>query len=561
MRPFSDKIIRRYVDMGAWETRSLGAQFDQLVELSPEQTAVVDDPTRSSFTNGTPSRLSFRELSARVDRMATTLLDAGLVPGDVVLVQLPNTWENLAIILVCMRTGLVLSPVPVQYRGKELADIIETAHPKAVLTTTNFKGFNHADMMIKAFKDADAQVFVVEDDAPEGAKPAFGTKDVVPVRSTTSADDIMTICWTSGTEAMPKGVVRTHNNWITTGKGIVAAAGIQQGSIMLNPFPMVNMASIGGLVVTWIQTGGSLVLHHPFNLGTMLKQVDAEKVNFTVLAPTLLNRFVKEKDLLEGVDISSMRSIGVGSAPPDAWMIRAFRDDFDIAITNFFGTNEGVSLTSGAIDLPDPDLRARFFPRVGRTEVKWQNTAMNWAKSRLVDPETRKEITEAGIPGELEITGPAIFPGYYRNGEILRHAFTEDGYYRSGDSFELAEVDGKPLYYRFVGRLREIIIRGGMNISPVELDSVLSEHPDLVDAAVASYPDPDLGERVCMFVVPKPGISITKEELLAFIGDRGLARYKWPEKLVILEQLPRNALNKVVRRELEAIERAAEAAK
>lgn len=550
MKVFSDDVISNYVEMGAWERVSWGERFDNLVEQQPDRMAVVDDPRRVELTSQEPQRFTYRELAQRVDRLSQILTNAGLAKGDVVLTQLPNIWEAVALILMAARTGIIVSPTPVQYRAKELRDIIEISSPKAAITVGAFHRHDHAAMM-EGLLPSGTPLFTIGPSStgtpldldmndPNCERPALVTEP----------DDVLTLCWTSGTENQPKAVPRTHNNWLTNAFGIINGGQLPQGCVFLNPFPVVNMASIAGQLFPAIYLGGTHVLHHPFDIQTFLKQIETEKINYTIVAPALLARMAKHPEMLADTDLSSLFGLGSGSAPLDPWMVRTFQEKFGIVITNFFGSNEGVSLTSGTLDMPEPEMRALYFPRAGRPDIDWKNPAMNWSKTRIVDPDTGDEITETGKAGELQIKGPSIFPGYFRKEGLVRSGFTDDGYYCSGDLFEIVEVKGKRHYYQFVGRKREIIIRGGMNISPVEIDSLLMLHPGLTDVAVASYPDPVLGERICAFVVPRDGTNITLEDLTSFLSDNGLAKYKWPERLEIVDQLPRNSLNKVVRRTL-----------
>jgi acyl-CoA synthetase (AMP-forming)/AMP-acid ligase II len=276
-------------------------------------------------------------------------------------------------------------------------------------------------------------------------------------------------------------------------------------------------------------------------------------VNYTVAAPAILNRILKDKDTIGNMDIRSLNYLGTGSAPPDTWMMKQFQEDYGIAITNFFGSNEGTPLCAGYADVPDPEKRSKFFPRAGTGGYRWRNPAANWIKTKLVDIENGDVIDEPGRPGELAVRGPSVFPGYYRKGAFDRSVFDPDGFFYSGDLFEIQTEGDDPCYYRFVGRRKDLIIRGGMNISPVELDDLLSRHPKLLEAAVAGYPDRIMGERVCAFVVPKAGESLSFEEMTGFLNEVGIAAYKLPERLVVLDALPRNPLNKVLRHELAAM--------
>lgn len=556
MTPFPPEYTRRYVDAGAWGADTPYDLFQRNAQAEPGRLALVDDPRKTRECSiGRNLRLTYRDLEHEVFATAAALHGIGLRKGDIVVVQMPNVAELIVLYIAAARLGLILSPLPVQYREKEIADAVDIVQPAVAITIGRHRDFDHEALWRGVLVESRTPLLVWG-----AAKPAdetsletlIATADPAAIPApTASADDLFTICWTSGTEAQAKAVPRTHNNWMATGKGICDGAAMEPGDCLLNPFPAINVASIGGLVMTWLLTGGRLVLHMPFDLKVFLRQIADEAVTYSVVPPALLARLLKD-DSLDPEDLASLRSLGTGSAPPDPATLAAFQERFGIAIANFFGSNEGISLCASSWDIPDPERRAVFFPRAGRPEYTWRNRVSNWSRTRLVDVATGEEIVEPGQPGEMAIAGPTVFPGYYRAGKLDRSCFTEDGYLLTGDLFEIAEEAGDPRYYRFVGRKKEIIIRGGMNVSPVEVENILVTHPDLLEGAVAGIPDPELGERIGAFIVPREGKAPTVADFSAFLTARGLARYKHPERVVILESLPRSPLNKVLRRELRA---------
>ena len=238
------------------------------------------------------------------------------------------------------------------------------------------------------------------------------------------------------------------------------------------------------------------------------------------------------------------------SAPLPPWMIEGYEKRHGIAILNNFGSNEGMCLASGPRDVPDPALRGELFPRFGVAGYEWSNRAAAMTSTRLVDPETGERIEEPGVPGELLVKGPTLFDGYWKAPQANAEVFTQDGYFRTGDLFEIAGPPDDPRYYRFVGRCKDIIVRGGMNVSPAELDGLLAGHPDLADAAVFGAPDPVLGERIAVAVVVKPGHRVVLDDIVAFLKEKDVAVFKLPELLHVFPELPRNPLEKVLRHEL-----------
>jgi acyl-CoA synthetase (AMP-forming)/AMP-acid ligase II len=368
---------------------------------------------------------------------------------------------------------------------------------------------------------------------------------------TPDPNDCVTICWTSGTESTPKGVQRTHYDWMAMCTGTVEGPDLTDADVLLNPFPMVNMAGINGMFLPWLKVGGLLVQHHPFDLGTFLRQIEQHRATYTCAPPALLTALLHNEALLAQTDISSLRILGSGSTPLAPSLLQGWHDTYGIEIINFYGSNEGIALLGTPKDIPDPGVRAQYFPRYGVRD--WDFTMASTTLARIVDPQTGAEITEAGVPGELRISGPGVFPGYLPASGVP-DPFDEDGYLRTGDILEIAGDDLEYLHY--VDRSKDMVVRGGMKISAAELEGFIAGHPKVADVAVVAYPDDVLGERACAVVVARPGKpgeaagTVTLEEIVAYLRDLGIATFKLPERLELRDELPRNPLGKILKREL-----------
>jgi acyl-CoA synthetase (AMP-forming)/AMP-acid ligase II len=558
VRTTREDLIREYRRQGWWSDTRITDMFDAAARAVPSQLAVLDPPNRDALIGGEPLRLTFAQLADLADGYALRLLELGLGRDDILVTQLPNVAEYPAIYLAALRIGVIVSPVPMQFRRHELEQIVELTGARAALTVQSLKGAEYASSAVDLSIGRNLQVLCLGEDAPAGSKP------FTPVHLTdakraelaarvaaidVSADDVATICWTSGTEGLPKGVPRTHNHWIAISYGHFRGAGIRRGERLLNPFPLINMAAIGGCFMSWLHSAGTLILHHPLDLGVYLRQIATEKPDYAIAPPAVLNMLLKDEKMLAMVDLSSLRCIGSGSAPLDPEMIRGYQERFGIEIVNAFGSNEGMSLMSNAENAAKPEHRALLFPRYGRDDVTWERQHAQ-IRTRIVDPESGIEILEAGKPGELQITGPTVFDGYFRAPQITAQSFTADGWFRTGDLFEITGDDTPPRYYRFIGRLKQIIIRGGVKIAPEELDTILSQMPDVLEGAVSAYRDEIMGERICAVIVPKPGKTPTLDDVRAHFAQAGLALFKHPERLHVVEQLPRNSVGKVVRSDL-----------
>jgi acyl-CoA synthetase (AMP-forming)/AMP-acid ligase II len=261
----------------------------------------------------------------------------------------------------------------------------------------------------------------------------------------------------------------------------------------------------------------------------------------------VLTLLLHNEELLRDIDLRSLRAVASGSAPLVPSMVRGWQERLGIAVLNMFGSNEGVCLMSAPADFPDPEVRAQFFPRYGCDGGTWSTRVGGQLSLRLVDLETGEEITEPGRPGELRIDGPTVFAGYLP-GTTDAVPFDDQGYLRTGDVFEIA--GDRRQYLRYVDRCKDLIIRGGMTIAPVEIECLLARHPSVAETAVVGYPDPVLGEKACAVVVVRPGVEVDAEELLDHLRRFRIAPYKLPERFVFVDRLPRNPVGKVTKRSL-----------
>ena len=225
--------------------------------------------------------------------------------------------------------------------------------------------------------------------------------------------------------------------------------------------------------------------------------------------------------------------------------IAAADDRGGLARYLLYGSNEGIALLGTPKDIPDPAVRAQYFPRSGART--WSITMSRRTLARIVDPVTGAEITEAGVPGELRIKGPGVFPGYLPAGGVP-DPFDADGYLKTGD---IPEIAGDGLeYLHYVDRSKDMVIRGGMKISAAELEGFIAGHPKVADVAVVAYPDEVLGERACAVVVPRAEQTVTLEEIVAYLRGLSIATFRLPERLELRDELPRNPLGKILEREL-----------
>ncbi|RZO20984.1 MAG: (2,3-dihydroxybenzoyl)adenylate synthase [SAR92 clade bacterium] len=538
--------ISDYRERGWWGDDTLHGLLASNAKQYPDTLAVADQPNRLDLTGDEPCRLSFTELDVASDQLACQLLDRGISTGDRVIVQLPNIVELVVCYMAFSKIGAIISPVPVQYGSHELEHISATISPVAIVTLNRFGALELAKTA-ESITNGSVQLLVFGTDL--NITSTLDPEKCLQVRNhqerySTGADHILTISWTSGTTGTPKGVPRSHNMWVATARCCAEAGNYKQGDRFLNIFPLVNMASIGGFLYPALLLGCSIILHHPLDPGLYLTQLQNEKITFTIAPPMLLNQLSKSQDMWNQFDFSHLRSIGSGSAPLAPWMIETFRQQYGLEVINFYGSNEGISLFCTPMHTADSEVRATMFPRLGCGITRFDSYANRAILSKVVDTETGEMITESGHVGELLFAGATVFDGYLgtNNDEL----FSDDDYFHTGDLVELC--GDPPAFYRIAGRCKDIINRGGMKISPAEIDILLEGLPGASEVAVCAYQDDVQGEKVCACLVVEPDTDRPSlDDVIDYLLKQGLAKFKLPERIEFLDNLPRNPLGKVQR--------------
>ena len=532
----SKQRIDKLTAAGHWGHDTMHGLLESHAANQPKKLALKDQPDRESLTGHPPLELSWGETNHMVRNLAISLRAAGIGEDDKVVVQLPNIAELALVYFALSKLGAIVSPVPVQYGSHELQKIAKVLDSKFLISIDHFKDLKLAETAKAALPDL--TVISLNQDIKLDAKTPAEQDTQWPADD---ANRTITICWTSGTTGTPKGVPRSHNMWLATGRKSLAAGSYTKDEVLLNPFPLVNMAALGGFMFPTVILGCSLVLHHPINVPVFLDQLQKEKITYTLAPPALLNQLAKSEEMWNQYDFSALRAVGSGSAPLAPWMIDKFDNEYGKPVTNYYGSNEGIALYATPQSAPTPEMRASVFglPQAGDSIF-----------TKVINTETGEDIIGAGERGELLIAGATVFDGYLDHDN--EGVFNKDGYFHTGDLVEITDSDGRNC--KIVGRCKDIINRGGMKISPAELDVAIEQHASLEEAAVCSYPDERLGEKICACIVMKAGQEpLTLELVNAFLLEQGFAKFKLPERLEILDSLPRNALAKVQRFTLEDI--------
>ncbi|MGP3667730.1 MAG: class I adenylate-forming enzyme family protein [Candidatus Bathyarchaeota archaeon] len=537
--------IDKYAKEGWWDNITLIQRFKNNVKKNPKRIAVVDPPNKKDLVGYEPERVTYEKLNEMVDRAASFMLDKGIFKDCCVLVQLPNVVELVVAYLASWRASAFISPVPMQWREHELKHVCRITLPKMFIAAELFKGYTHLDMAKRLQEEFPSIKHVISFSEWRNVCKNYNIrKDLDEATLMLNANDVAIIEWTSGTEAEPKACPMTHNNWgflrfLYDGENYEGGI-LKDGDVIMNPAPLVNMTAIGVGLVPWIMCSGTFVLHHPFEPLLFVQQLISEKVNFTLAVPAVVVAILKHPAAAQ-IDLSSLRYFAQGAAPPPPWTFEELKKR-GVEPMNIWGQNEGTGLFSYEKTIPELEKRARAFPWP-RKGVKFEGVKFFEAiETKIVDVEGR-ELTKPGEVGELCMRGPFTIPCYYRQPELTRNSFDEDGFFHTGDLFQI--IDEKTI--AFFDRKKDIIIRGGFNVSSAEVEDIVKKHPNILDAAVVGIPDERLGERVGLYVVPKPGTSVTLEDIKKFMEESKVAIYKWPEVLFTVKEIPRNPVGKVMK--------------
>jgi non-ribosomal peptide synthetase component E (peptide arylation enzyme) len=507
---------RRYLDAGLWSGRLIDADLTASAERWPERTAIVDRDRR----------LDFAALDAAVDRVAAMLARLGVGRGDVVSFQLPNWLEAATVHHATARLGAVSNPIIPIYRGREVRFILGQARSRVFVVPDVFRRFDFRAMVADIRGELpDLEHVLVVGDAADGMvsfADAVAEGGAVPDVERSSTDVVL-LLYTSGTEANPKGVLHSHDTLRHECQSIIDLYALTQDDRVLMPSPLTHITGLLYGLQLPLMLGTSVVLQDVWDVPTALELIEREGCRFMVGATPFLHGIVHAPEL-DAHDLSSLRVFGCGGADIAPSLIRAAISRLDTTASRLYGSTELPTVTGTPIDAP-----------VDR-HAETDGAPIGAAELRIVD-EAGEELPP-GARGELQARGPELCLGYL-DPSLNDRAFTDDGWFRSGD-LAIADEQG---YIRIAGRAKDVILRGGENLSAKEIEDLLLEHPQVAEVAVVGYPDEVMGERTCAFVVAPGELSL--DELVTFLRARKVANQKLPEHLRVVDELPRTASGKI----------------
>ncbi|MEO8668050.1 MAG: malonyl-CoA synthase [Bauldia sp.] len=477
----------------------------------------VTDRTRLLIETPDGRRLTYGDLAALSARLAHALVARGVVPGDRVAVQVEKSVEAVALYLACLRASAVYLPLNTAYTLAELAYFIEDAEPKVIVCDP---ARSEAVAALAARQRATVETLDATGagsliDLADGRATAFATVHCWP-------GDLAAILYTSGTTGRPKGAMLSHENLAANARTLVEVWRFTSRDVLLHALPIYHTHGLFVAINTVLLSGGSMVVLPKFDTGEIFRLLPRATVLMGV--STFYTRLLADPRLTHSA-AAHMRLFISGSAPLLAETHREFAERTGKAILERYGMTETGMLTSNPYD-GDRIAGTVGFPLPG-------------VDLRIAEPETGTLLAQGEI-GVIEVKGPNVFSGYWRMPEKTAAEFRPEGFFITGD---MGSVDERG-FVAIVGRARDLIITGGLNVYPKEVEGEIDALTGVAESAVIGLPHPDFGEAVAAVVVPAAADATSEEAILAALKDR-LAGFKLPRRVVFVEELPRNTMGKV----------------
>ncbi|HWD05756.1 MAG TPA: AMP-binding protein [Amycolatopsis sp.] len=525
---YSAEEIEHFHATGRWRRETFFELLEQQAELRPDKVFLTDD-TRS---------LTFRELRDGAIRLAKGLRGKGIGVGDRVCVQMPNWVEFAQIAVALSRIGAIMVPIMPIYRLDEVGYIVRNSGAKMAITCQSFKKFDYAAMYRTIQQDvAGLETLVLVRGEAEGTIPlasleADDDRDLGPG---VGADDHFVIVYSSGTTSRPKGCLHTFNTLACGSRLLAQGFGYQDTDVQFGPSPITHTTGLVTSILLPLMHGAASHVMEVWEPEAGLDHIRRFGCTVSVTATTFLQMLMDVYDPARH-DASSLRLwVAAGAPIPAAFVEQAARLLPGCRVLSLYGRTENVTTSMCTVE-DDP---ARSSTSDGRV--------LPGSSVKIVD-ELGEEVPR-GQEGDIAYRGPMHMLEYIGNPTETEALFTPDGYSRSGD-LGVMDADG---YLRVTGRLKDIVIRGGMNISVRQVEDLLTRHSAIAAAAVVGMPDRRLGERICLYLVPRPGHeNVTLDEIKDFLLGQGLAIQKMPERLEVVPELPMTATGKIQKHRLRA---------
>jgi 2,3-dihydroxybenzoate-AMP ligase len=529
-----DEVAARYVAEGHWEGRTLTEPIYAAADSAPDAVAIVDGQLR----------LSYRELVARADGAALRLRALGLRPDDRIVFALPNGWEFVVFTLACLRLGVIPVMGLTAHRRHELLFLAEHAEARAIAVPDVLKDFDHQELA----HEVASRTATMEHVLVAGAGVGPGSVDLRalcqpaddPAGARRELDEaapdsrsVALMLLSGGTTGLPKLIARAHDDYGCYVQATLDSCRLDAEAVSLVLLPLAHSMALG-MNLAVLRAGGRLVIGASPAPPEVFDVIAEQRVTTAAVVPAIAQRWLEHLEFDGGHDLSSMRTLLVGGARPAEHVARGVVPTLAQVLQQGYGMAEGLVCMTRPDDPPEVTVHSQGRPITTADEL-------------LVVDEAGQPVA----PGELGVLltrGPCTPRGYYRAPEYNARAFVGDGWLRTGDIVR-QRPDGNIV---IEGRDKDLINRGGEKVSAEEVESFAYQLPGVRLAAAVAMPGGELGERVCLYVVARPGASVRLADVQDVMRAEGVARFKLPERLVLVDSLPSTNLGKIDKKALRA---------
>lgn len=530
--PWPAEATARYKARGYWKGISIGRVFDESVRRHAEREAVIDGDRR----------VTYRDLGLAVERIALHFAERGISTGRRVIFQLPNCLECVIAYFACLKVGAIPVTCLPAHRHTEIEHLARFTEAYAWLIPSEHRRFDHVAMASELRGELPAMREVIVVGEPAGAGMTLFSDllgDQIEQRAPVSALDRLepeasapaVFQLSGGSTGLPKVIPRTHDDYLHNSGLLSTKSGYDADGIALVAIPMLHNFPLAGAVQPGLLAGAKVVLASNTDAETIFPLIDRERVTWICAVPAMVVGWLNNPRIRR-TNLSSLKSLAVGGSRLNPEPARRVLDEIGPVLTQVYGMAEGLCCATR----PDDPVEVL---------VETQGRPLSEADEfRIVDEDGRD--VPPGELGELITRGPYTIRGYYNAADHNASAFTPDGYYRTGDMVRLHPSGN----FVVEGRRKDLINRGGEKISAEEIENLILTHPSVQNAAVVAMPDPVLGERACAYVVLRPGATLDFQRLCGFLEEKRIARFKLPERLELIDQLPTTAVGKISKKDL-----------
>ncbi len=534
---YTDSMIKDYVEKGYWESTTIPEVWEQNASKFPDEEAIVDSKTR----------LTWAEANERINNIATALVELGIGRDKVLVSQLPNCAEFVLLYVACFKAGIINASLIRTMRHTEVERVVQITDAVAYASMREFRDFDYWEMIrsIKPGLPNLEYIFIVGDQAPEGAIPfekliqwksdhSESSQKLLDERAF-NAFEVARIRHTTGSTGFPKMIEETACNRIYLAKELAERAKITRDDIVGG---FIQLTGGGGsyalLSAPWV--GAKMVLMEHFDVESAFKTIEKERVTVAGVVPAILAMMIQHPQL-GSYDLSSLRALLCHGAPLPASLAKEVEEKLGCVVVNRYGMADGGSMCFPSVEDP--------------IEIRHMTVGRPHKGNEFIVVDENGTRMPQGQEGELLFRGPGSHAGFFNDPQRTRETYDEEGWFRTGDVGRIDE-NGNVI---IVDRVKDLIIRGGENIYPSEIEQLLMTHPSVSNVAVVGMPDPVMGERACAYVVLKTGRRITFDEMVDFLKSKNLAVFKIPERLEIVDQFElvsdQKVDKKVLRRDIE----------